>query len=209
MWGLSLLLVSAVTLHGCLSDAAETQLHHGRSIEDVIHLYNQREGVTYLYKALDPRPPALLEEENNPDRVICIMKETTCLKSEETELSQCNYKPGGEVKVCVLDLDVVDPEDIMCRSLTKGLQGRGGRPQEEDRPRLDRSLAVTSLDFSCRFSIQVTDDSDCVPLQGVRVKRSSRKSRRRRPPGSRLTGGFTLIGSVKPRKPNKPRIRWA
>ncbi|XP_072011013.1 cathelicidin-6-like [Engystomops pustulosus] len=162
MWGLSLLLVSAVTLHGCLSDAAETQLHHGRSIEDVIHLYNQREGVTYLYKALDPRPPALLEEENNPDRVICIMKETTCLRSEETELSQCNYKPGGEVKVCVLDLDVVDPEDIMCRSLTKG----------------------------------------------VRVKRSSRKSRRRRPPGSRLTGGFTLIGSVKPRRPNKPRIRW-
>ncbi|XP_072010633.1 cathelicidin-6-like isoform X2 [Engystomops pustulosus] len=124
MWGLSLLLVSAVTLHGCLSDVAETQLHHGRSIEDVIHLYNQREGVTYLYKALDPRPPALLEEEEEPNTKTFTMKETTCLRSEETELSQCNYKPEGEVKVCVLDLDVVDPEDIMCRSLTKILRVR-------------------------------------------------------------------------------------
>ncbi|XP_072010908.1 cathelicidin-3-like [Engystomops pustulosus] len=157
MWGLSLLLVSAVTLHGCLSDAAEAQLHHGRSIEDVIHLYNQREGVTYLYKALDPRPPALLEEDEIPDTRTIIIKETACRKPQHLHPSQCDHKPDGEVKVCVLDLDVVDPEEIMCRSLTKKVPvKRNRRPRPRPRP---GGNTILQVDLSKSWAISVRDKS--------------------------------------------------
>nr|AJQ20790.1 cathelicidin-DM [Duttaphrynus melanostictus] len=118
-WRLSLLLVSAVTLHGCLSDPAEPEVQDGRSIEDVIDLYNQREGVTYLYKSLDQLPPVPMEEDENPNRRGFIMKETVCLKSENPDLTQCDFKPDGDVKICSLDLGDEDPEDIMCFSLNK------------------------------------------------------------------------------------------
>ncbi|XP_040287441.1 cathelicidin-6-like isoform X4 [Bufo bufo] len=121
-WWLSLLLVSAVTLHGCLSDTAEPEVQDGRSIGDVIDLYNQREGVTYLYKSLDQLLPVPLEEDENPNRRGFIIKETVCLKSENPDLSQCDFKPDGDVKICSLDLVDEDPEDIMCISLNKNVR---------------------------------------------------------------------------------------
>ncbi|XP_040287438.1 cathelicidin-6-like isoform X2 [Bufo bufo] len=118
-WWLSLLLVSAVTLHGCLSDTAEPEVQDGRSIGDIIDLYNQKEGVTYLHKFLDQLPPVPMEEDENPNRRGFIIKETVCLKSENPDLSQCDFKPDGDVKICSLDLVDEDPEDIMCISLNK------------------------------------------------------------------------------------------
>ncbi|XP_044149987.1 cathelicidin-6-like [Bufo gargarizans] len=118
-WWLSLLLVSAVTFHGCLSDTVDPEVQDGRSIGDVIDLYNQREGVTYLYKSLDQLPPVPVEEDENPNRRGFIIKETVCLKSENPDLSQCDFKPDGDVKICSLDLGDEDPEDIMCTSLNK------------------------------------------------------------------------------------------
>ncbi|XP_066441002.1 cathelicidin-related antimicrobial peptide Bf-CRAMP-like [Eleutherodactylus coqui] len=119
-WKLSLLFFFAVTLHGCLSGAAEPEVQDESRITDIINLYNQREGVIYLYKSLDqPSATPLEEDENNRGYII---KETECLKSEDADLSQCDFKPDGDVKICNLDLDAEDPEDINCISLTKGVR---------------------------------------------------------------------------------------
>lgn len=117
-WRLSLLLFSAVSLLGCLS--AEPDAQDDKSIRDFIDLYNQREGVTYLYKCLDPLPPAPLEEDRHPERRAVIIKETECLKSDNPDLSHCDFKPDGEVRVCALVLGDEDPEDIMCIRLAEG-----------------------------------------------------------------------------------------
>ncbi|XP_075684922.1 cathelicidin-related peptide Oh-Cath-like isoform X2 [Rhinoderma darwinii] len=116
-WRLSLLLFSAVTLHSCLSDTPESDLQEERSIRDVIDLYNQREGVTYLYKTLEQLPPALLEE--SPPKSF-IIKETVCLKSEDPDITQCDFMSDGEVKICTLGDE--DPEEITCSSLTKNVR---------------------------------------------------------------------------------------
>ncbi|XP_040287436.1 cathelicidin-related peptide Oh-Cath-like isoform X2 [Bufo bufo] len=118
-WWLSLLLVSAVTLQGCLSDTAEPEVQDGRSIGDIIDLYNQREGVTYLYKSLDQLPPVPLEEDENPERRAFTIKETVCLKAANPDLSQCDFKSDGDVQICSLVLGGENPEDIMCISLNK------------------------------------------------------------------------------------------
>ncbi|XP_075684924.1 cathelicidin-related peptide Oh-Cath-like isoform X2 [Rhinoderma darwinii] len=116
-WRLSLLLFSAVTLHSCLSDTPESDLQEERSIRDVIDLYNQREGVTYLYKTLEQLPPALLEE--SPPKSF-IIKETVCLKSEDPDITQCDFMSDGDVKICALGDE--DPEEITCSSLTKDVR---------------------------------------------------------------------------------------
>ncbi|XP_056375535.1 cathelicidin-2-like [Hyla sarda] len=120
-WRLSLLL-AAVTLHGCLSAETEVQDEKSTSLRDIVQLYNEREEVTYLYKALDQLPTAPLQEDENPKRRICIMRETECLKSANPDLSQCDFKPDGDVKICSVDLGDEDPEDIVCTSLTKDVR---------------------------------------------------------------------------------------
>ncbi|XP_073532557.1 antibacterial protein PR-39-like [Phyllobates terribilis] len=128
-WRLSLLLLSAVTLHGCLSDTAETRIKDGRSIDDITDLYNQKEGVTYLYKALDQIHIAPEE------RKYFLIKETVCPKSKTPDSSQCDFKPDGDVKICALDLGNEDPVDKICISLTKVITvNRSGRRPCTRRP---------------------------------------------------------------------------
>ncbi|XP_073519468.1 cathelicidin-1-like [Phyllobates terribilis] len=121
-WTLSLLLFSAVTLHGCLSETAEPGINNGRSIGDIIDLYNQKEGVTYLYKSMDQILISPPQEDENPNRKSFTIKETMCLKSENLDLSQCDFKVDGDVKICALDLSDEGPEDIMCIRQTKDIR---------------------------------------------------------------------------------------
>ncbi|XP_073432974.1 cathelin-related peptide SC5-like [Dendrobates tinctorius] len=121
-WRLSLLLFSAVTIHGCLSDTVEPGTKDGSSIGDIIDFYNQKEGVTYLYKSLDQISIAPSQEEENPVIKSFIIKETMCLKSENVDLSQCDFKVDGDVKICSVDLGDEGPEDIMCISQTKDIR---------------------------------------------------------------------------------------
>ncbi|XP_069816662.1 cathelicidin-related antimicrobial peptide Bf-CRAMP-like [Dendropsophus ebraccatus] len=113
-WRLSLLLLTAVTLHGRLS--AETDVLEEKSTRDIVHLYNQREGVTYLYRALEQLSAAKLGTEESFPKKTIVIKETTCLKSDNSpDVTQCDFKSDGDVKIC--DLRVQSPEDIMCSSI--------------------------------------------------------------------------------------------
>ncbi|XP_066441278.1 cathelicidin-related peptide Oh-Cath-like [Eleutherodactylus coqui] len=127
---LSLLFFSAVTLHACLSGTAEPEVQDERSIREIISLYNQMEGVTYLYKYLDQHPATPLEgDENQRGHII---KETECLKSEDADLSQCDFKPDGDVKICNLDAEVL--ENIRCISLTEGVRVKRSSRKPGRRP---------------------------------------------------------------------------
>ncbi|XP_075173027.1 cathelicidin antimicrobial peptide-like isoform X2 [Anomaloglossus baeobatrachus] len=110
------LLLSVITLHVCLSDAAEPRIKDGGSIRAITDRYNQKEGVTYLYKSLDLIHTAPPEEDESPERKTFLIKETVCLKSENPDLSQCDFKPDGDVKICAVDLGDEDAEDAMCIS---------------------------------------------------------------------------------------------
>ncbi|XP_073407254.1 cathelicidin-5-like isoform X1 [Dendrobates tinctorius] len=123
-WRLSLLLVSAVTLHGCLSVTSEPRINDGRSIGDITDLYNQKEGVTYLYKSLDQIHIAPPEDGKIPDGRYFIIKETVCLRSEDADLSQCDFKPDGDVKFCALDLGDDGSTEIQCISQNKVVRVR-------------------------------------------------------------------------------------
>ncbi|CAJ0947942.1 unnamed protein product [Ranitomeya imitator] len=121
-WRLYLLLFSAVTIHGCLSNTAEPGTKDGRSIGDIIDLYNQKQGVKYLYKSLDQISIAPPQEDENLDRKSFIIKETVCPKSENVDLSKCDFKVDGAVKICSLDLGVEGPEGVICISHTKDIR---------------------------------------------------------------------------------------
>ncbi|XP_066441078.1 cathelicidin-6-like [Eleutherodactylus coqui] len=112
-WKLSLLFFSAVTLHGCLSGTAEPEDQDENFIREIVTLYNQMEGVTYLYKSLDQLPSVPLQGDENDKGYI--IKETECLKSGNPDLSQCDFKPDGDVKMCAQDVD----DDIMCVRVPK------------------------------------------------------------------------------------------
>ncbi|XP_066441177.1 cathelicidin-2-like [Eleutherodactylus coqui] len=119
-WKLSLLFFSAVTLHGCLCGTAEPEDQDERSMRDITNLYNQMEEVIYLYKYLDQISITPLEGDENDKGYI--IKETECLKSGNPDLSQCDFKPDGDVKICNLDAEV--PDDIKCISLPEGVRVR-------------------------------------------------------------------------------------
>ncbi|XP_069816650.1 cathelicidin-6-like [Dendropsophus ebraccatus] len=116
-WRLSLLLLAAVTLSGHLS--AEPDVLEEKSIRDIVHLYNQREGVTYLYRALEQLSALPLEEDEEPKRRKVIIRETVCPKSENTDISKCDFKADGDVKICSLDRG---DEDIICTSVYKDVR---------------------------------------------------------------------------------------
>ncbi|KAM3909780.1 uncharacterized protein RB166_021602 isoform 2-T2 [Leptodactylus fuscus] len=117
-WRLSLLLLAALTLHACLS--AQSEVSDGRSRRDIIALYNQREGVTYLYKAL--------EEAETPDTRSFFIKETECLNSDSQDGSRCDFKSDGDVKICALGVGNENRQDIKCTSVSKNvLVKRNGR----------------------------------------------------------------------------------
>ncbi|XP_066441141.1 cathelicidin-related antimicrobial peptide Na_CRAMP-like [Eleutherodactylus coqui] len=116
-WKLSLLFFSAVTLHGCLSDAAEPEDQDERCIRHITNLYNQREGGTNLYRSLDELPSVPLQEDGNNNGYI--LKETECQKSENRDLSQCDFKPDGDITLCDCDLKDEDPENMMCARVPK------------------------------------------------------------------------------------------
>ncbi|XP_066440626.1 cathelicidin-related peptide Oh-Cath-like isoform X1 [Eleutherodactylus coqui] len=116
-WKLSLLFFSAVTLHGCLSDAAEPEVQDGISTRDITNLYNQRQGVTYLYKPFNDLPSIPVKGGEN--KRVYIIKETACLKSENRDLSQCDFKPDGDVEICTWDVDHGASDGIMCLSVSK------------------------------------------------------------------------------------------
>ncbi|XP_077127875.1 cathelicidin-related antimicrobial peptide Bf-CRAMP-like [Ranitomeya variabilis] len=197
-WRLSLLLLSAVTLHGCLSDAADPEIKDGRSIGDITDLYNQKEGVTYLYKSLDQ-----IHISPSKDTKSFLIKETVCLKSENLELSQCDFKPDGDVKICTLHLGDEDPVDKICISLTTE-----GEKSDRRSFVLKETVCLKSEDpdlSQCDFkpdgdvkicSLDVSDENPgdimCISqTQDVRVKRSSRKPCRKKPCPP---GGYSVIG---------------
>ncbi|KAM4028620.1 cathelicidin-3-like [Anomaloglossus baeobatrachus] len=114
------LLLSVVTLHVCLSEAVEPWIKDGGSIRAITDRYNQKEGVTYLYKSLDlihTAPP-----EDNKERKTFIIKETVCPKSDNPDLSQCDFKPDGDVRLCSLDLGDEVSVDEICISLSKNVR---------------------------------------------------------------------------------------
>ncbi|XP_040287431.1 cathelicidin-related peptide Pt_CRAMP2-like isoform X1 [Bufo bufo] len=226
-WWLSLLLVSAVTLHGCLSDTAEPDVQDGRSIGDIIDLYNQKEGVTYLYKFLDQLPPVPMEEDENPNRRGFIIKETVCLKTENPDLVQCDFKPDGDVKICSLDLGDEDPEDIMCTSLNKDPGSvMYASLLLHDNTRAGSSLCTEgdNVSYVGEWNMTSMQEKSCGETgpreyrykmgkesrKEVRVKRSSRRRPcRGRSCRPRLTGGYTLIGFGLPgKKQNRPNYMW-
>ncbi|XP_056402364.1 cathelicidin-related peptide Oh-Cath-like [Hyla sarda] len=151
-WRLSLLIFSAVILYGCLS--TEPGVQNEESIREIVDLYNQRKGVTYLYKALDQIPTALLEEDGNPNRRNFIIGETVCLKSKTSDLSQCDFKPDGDAKICAVDLGNEDPENIICTILTKDVMKRFSRRRSQGR-RCPRPGEGTALLKPCKRDFSV------------------------------------------------------
>ncbi|CAJ0938608.1 unnamed protein product [Ranitomeya imitator] len=62
------------------------------------------------------------KEDENLDRKSFIIKETVCPKSENVDLSKCDFKVDGAVKICSLDLGVEGPEGVICISHTKDIR---------------------------------------------------------------------------------------
>ncbi|XP_075173026.1 protegrin-1-like isoform X1 [Anomaloglossus baeobatrachus] len=119
-WRASLLpslLLSVITLHVCVSEAEEPRIQDGGSIRAITDRYNQKEGVTFLYKSLDRIHTAPPEGDEDAAGRFFLIQETVCPKSDNPDLSQCDFKPDGDVRVCALDLG--DAEDVMCISQSK------------------------------------------------------------------------------------------
>ncbi|XP_063781186.1 cathelin-like isoform X2 [Pseudophryne corroboree] len=94
-WGLSLLLLSAVTLDSCLSQSPGGGVQDDTRIIEAVKRFNLEENVPYLYKPLDDVPPALLEEEKHSQSLEVIIKETVCPKSAKRKLALCDFQKNG------------------------------------------------------------------------------------------------------------------
>ncbi|CAN2391792.1 hypothetical protein PRIEUP_LOCUS1832, partial [Pristimantis euphronides] len=126
-WELSVLLFSAVTLHGCVSNTAESEVQDEKFIKKIVDFYNQKEGVTYLYKSLDQLPSVPMEDNKSPHTRAYILQETMCLKSENPDLSQCDFKPDGGMMICAQDVDDKDPLNIICINMKEDVRVKRSR----------------------------------------------------------------------------------
>ncbi|XP_018430776.1 PREDICTED: cathelicidin-related peptide Na_CRAMP-like [Nanorana parkeri] len=107
--------ISALTLQAARSQSPDRE----EWIKEALDLYNQREDGEFFFKFLSDLPAAPLEEENNPT-IAFLIKETECLKSEDINLEECDYKKDGEVKVCGLyPAEGETMKTLKCVGLTK------------------------------------------------------------------------------------------
>nr|AZW10343.1 cathelicidin precursor [Nanorana ventripunctata] len=127
--------ISALTWQAARSQSPDRE----EWIREALDLYNQREDGEFFFKFLSDLPAAPLEEENNPT-ISFLIKETECLKSEDINLEECDYKKDGEVKVCGLYPEEGETmKTLKCVSLTKNFhtkRARGKKECKDDRCRL-------------------------------------------------------------------------
>ncbi|XP_073407255.1 uncharacterized protein [Dendrobates tinctorius] len=72
----------------------------------------------------DSRDDVIYKDGKIPDGRYFIIKETVCLRSEDADLSQCDFKPDGDVKFCALDLGDDGSTEIQCISQNKVVRVR-------------------------------------------------------------------------------------
>nr|WAN74062.1 CATH precursor [Zhangixalus smaragdinus] len=105
--------LSALTLH----------LAHSQSgrIKEALDAYNQREDGEFYFKLMSNVPGLgfFLQEKENPSRVIFLIKESECRKTEDVDLERCDYRKDGEVRMCAL---YRKGEKVECISLNKNLR---------------------------------------------------------------------------------------
>ncbi|XP_073488549.1 batroxicidin-like [Aquarana catesbeiana] len=106
----------AITLEVAHSQSPDQE---GR-IRAALDLYNQKEGEEFLFQLLSDLPAPLMQNEEDSPAVAFLIKETECLKSEDINLAQCDYKKDGEVKICGLyPEEEGTSETLKCVSLTE------------------------------------------------------------------------------------------
>ncbi|KAM6451733.1 cathelicidin-related peptide Oh-Cath-like [Liasis olivaceus] len=76
-------------------------LTYPEALEDAIRLYNEEEGVKFLYRLVraEPRPDWDPEAEEVQSLKFS-MKETVCPAIQDLDFSKCDFKEDGDVKVC-------------------------------------------------------------------------------------------------------------
>nr|WOZ29869.1 cathelicidin [Quasipaa spinosa] len=108
--------ISALTWQAARSQSLDQE----EWIREALDLYNQRKDGEFFFKLLSDLPDAPPEEGEDSPAVAFFIKETECLKSEDTDLVQCDYKKDGEVKVCGLYPEEGETsKTLKCVSLTK------------------------------------------------------------------------------------------
>ncbi|XP_063781184.1 antibacterial peptide PMAP-23-like isoform X2 [Pseudophryne corroboree] len=131
-WGLSLLLLSAVTLDSCLSQASGRDIQDDTRIIEAVKRFNLEENVPYLYKPLDDVPPALLEEKENSRTLSFSIKETVCPKHAKRDLTKCAHQRHGKIQDCKLVMTQQRVRDTTCKlSLKAGAYSLHGRPGKD------------------------------------------------------------------------------
>ncbi|XP_063780621.1 protegrin-2-like isoform X2 [Pseudophryne corroboree] len=107
-WGLSLLLLSAVTLDSCLSQALGRDIQDDTRIIEAVKRFNLEENIPYLYKPLDFFRPTLLKEEGNSRTLKFGIRETVCPRHAKRDLLKCEYQkrglstaPGGQSSIAI------------------------------------------------------------------------------------------------------------
>ncbi|XP_063781189.1 protegrin-2-like [Pseudophryne corroboree] len=116
-WGLSLLLLSAVTLDSCLSQAPELDIQDETRILEVVKRFNLQNDVDYLYKPEEGINP---EDERNPRKLKCTIKETVCPRHAKRDLLKCDHQKQGKVQKCTIVLAETDADadEITCQPMT-------------------------------------------------------------------------------------------
>ncbi|XP_063780627.1 protegrin-3-like [Pseudophryne corroboree] len=119
---LSLLLLSAVTLDSGLSQSPELDIQDETRILELVKRFNLQNDVDYLYKPEEGINP---EEEGNPRKLKCRIKETVCPRNAKRDLLKCDHQKQGKVQECavVLAETDADADEITCKPLT--LRGGG------------------------------------------------------------------------------------
>ncbi|KAM5156665.1 cathelicidin-6-like [Mantella aurantiaca] len=103
----------------CAAVSLARSLDQDGWIGEALDLYNQREDVLYLYRALEDLPGGPEQKEKNSRKLRIEIMETTCLKSERRNAARCQYKPDGDRKMCNVQLTDPDIKEIQCDHVTK------------------------------------------------------------------------------------------
>nr|AXR75913.1 cathelicidin family antimicrobial peptide OL-CATH1 [Odorrana livida] len=151
----------AITLEVAHSQSPDQE----EQIRAALGLYNQKEGGEFLFKLLSDLPAPLLQDGEDSPAVSFLIKETECLKSEDNNLAQCDYKKDGEVKICGLYTEEEEEETseiLKCVSLTENSRGERSKKKKKC-----KGYRCRPVGFSSPISRRINDSENIYLPFGV------------------------------------------
>ncbi|XP_053568910.1 cathelicidin-6-like [Bombina bombina] len=120
MWGwlMYTLLLALSVLASTFSQLQEEKKSVNEYINQAVELFNEDENIQFKFKPLDDQPATFMLADENTQMILFKIKQTVCEKSQKESNLECDFKPDGEIRLCISYAeDQENADNIICDTI--------------------------------------------------------------------------------------------